>query len=196
MIKLKTPMDTFSSHTGVAKATSATTVQNEKGFTLHTLNHQFMESITGKVILQGGFYYFVNDLELAEMAREAEKAEGERQQRIQAETARREAEIASYQAELKAFQESYDLPFKHSTRIKIVLSGLSANSNGCGSKKNTVFHLFVKEAFQDGRVKREADTYLCSPNDSGKFSTLDDYEHNDKIITCKKCLSIMERWKR
>lgn len=196
MILLHTPMNVFESYCGKAKVTGEFTVENEKGHVLNTSKHRFTEVLTGRIVLELGYYYFVDDNELALMEKEKQDLELQRQAKIEAEKQRLEAERLIHQAKLKAFKEAYSLPFEYSTKIKIVLSGLSINSNGCGSKKNTVFHVFVKNDFQYGRFKRSADSFLCSPNDNGKWTTLNDYEHNEQLITCKKCLSIMERWKK
>lgn len=53
-------------------------------------------------------------------------------------------------------------------------------------------HLFVEEKII-GRLSREANTYLCSPADSGKWSSLDNYTYNNPV-SCKRCLQIMKRW--
>lgn len=111
--------------------------------------------------------------------------------KIKAETVANE-KLAREKATFKEFVSSYNIPFGHSVRIKPVLSGLSADSNGDGAKRNTVFHLFVEEDVA-GRVNRVAGSFLCSPKDSGKWSHLDNYTYA-KPVTCKKCLKLMERW--
>jgi len=196
MILLQTPMNVFESYCGKAKVTGEVKVETERGQVLYTSKHTFTELLTGRIILKGGYYYFVDDNELALMEIEEQEFERQRQMKIEVEKERLEAERLIHEGKLKAFKEAYSLPFEYTTKIKIVLSGLSINSNGCGSKKNTVFHVFVKNDVYDGRFKRTADSFLCSPNDNGKWTTLDDYEHNEQLITCKKCLSIMERWKK
>jgi hypothetical protein len=46
---------------------------------------------------------------------------------------------------------------------KVVLSGLSENSFGCGTFKKTVWHGLVIEDFKVGRLQRKAGEFLCSP---------------------------------
>lgn len=105
---------------------------------------------------------------------------------------------------IEEFYDTYDIPFKFSPQIKIVLSGLSERSDGTGTKKNTVYHLFLHQPYKEGRLKREGETFLCTPNDSGNFSDFI-HTHNEEerlrnkehaIINCSSCLKIMERWKK
>lgn len=157
MILLRTPMSTFESYSrycGDAKVTGVNTVENDKGVVMYTSRHQITEQLIGKIILEFGFYYFIDEIELEQREQEEKERELKRKSSIEAEKARVESDKALYKAELKSFKEAYIFPFVYSTKIKIVLSGLSANSNGCGSKKNTVFHVFVEEDFEDGRIKR------------------------------------------
>lgn len=102
-----------------------------------------------------------------------------------------------------AFYQSYSVPFKFVPKIKIVLSGLTENSNGDGMKRNSVFHTYVLEDFVDGRLSRSANTYLCSPKDSGSFHDYEVIDTDEQIqgakaisdITCSNCLKLMKRWK-
>jgi hypothetical protein len=49
-----------------------------------------------------------------------------------------------------------------------VLSGLSANSWGDGSRRNTVYHVVLQEPLHVGRLKRSTGDLLCSTN-RGRF---------------------------
>lgn len=90
---------------------------------------------------------------------------------------------------------AHQIPFEYTTAIKIRLSGLSRGSAGNGRARDTVNHLFVKEAFEEGRLSREADTYLCDPNTTPRFPS-DEGEHDEpREVTCSSCLGLMERWK-
>lgn len=147
-----------------------------------------------------------------DLAYETVRERKEREQMKVAELKRQleEEEIASEKRKqqrreiIASFYESYEIPFRFSPQIKIVLSGLSEHSWGDGTRKNTVHHLYVHETFQDGRLKRNANSYLCSPNEAGKFHDfiLDDREDDmlqnkeNNTITCSNCLKLMERWKK
>lgn len=133
-------------------------------------------------------------------------AEREREAK-QAEKARQAAERQQQQIDLsKAFYAHYDVPFRFTIEVKEVLSGLSANSNGDGQRRNTVKHLFVQDGFTKGRLKRNAGDYLCSPsqarsggnwsNNLGRGSFALDEEGTQPIPTCKQCLTALERFKR
>lgn len=90
--------------------------------------------------------------------------------------------------------ETHRIPFEYTTAIKVRLSGLSRGSAGNGRARDTVNHLFVKEAFKEGRLGREEDTYLCDPNATPHFPS-DEGEHDEpREVTCKSCLDLMERW--
>jgi hypothetical protein len=91
--------------------------------------------------------------------------------------------------------ETYRIPFRYTTAIKVRLSGLTRGSAGNGRARNTVNHLFVKEAFREGRLAREADTYLCDPNCTPRFPSGEGEHDEPREVTCKSCLNLMERWK-
>ncbi len=63
---------------------------------------------------------------------------------------------------IKEFYDQYNIPFKFSVEAKEVLSGLHENSSGNGLKKNSVFHIFVKEEIRTGRLKRDKNSFLCT----------------------------------
>lgn len=87
----------------------------------------------------------------------------------------------------------YSIPFDYTTGIKVRRSGLLRGSTGTGRDRRTVNHLVVKEDFQDGRLSRDANTFLCEPNSS--LVQVEDGEHDiPREVTCSKCLDLMERW--
>jgi hypothetical protein len=125
------------------------------------------------------------------MAKAHEKRREEERKRREQNEKRREAE---------AFWSQYDLPFEHGVRIKQVRSGLLRGSSGTGRNANTVEHLYVHEAFEDGRLAREAGTYLCDPG--AHIPDQDDITRTDAEgtqyvppVTCSTCLDRMERFK-
>lgn len=97
------------------------------------------------------------------------------------------------------FWDQYDIPFEYDVAIKGRRSGLLRGSSGTGRTRQTVMHLFVKEAFTDGRLSREADTYLCSNEAKFRFTeegnTSDNTKSYTPSVTCQTCLERMKRWK-
>ena len=91
--------------------------------------------------------------------------------------------------------EVYQIPFDYTTAIKVRLSGLTRGSTGTGRARDTVNHLFVKEPFTEGRLSREADSYLCDPNASPRFPSGEGEHDEPREVTCSACLDLMERWK-
>lgn len=89
----------------------------------------------------------------------------------------------------------YQIPFTYTTAIKVRRSGLTRRSAGNGRSRNTVNHLFVKEAFSEGRLSRDADSYLCDPNATPVFPSEGGEHDTPEEVTCKSCLELMERWK-
>ena len=83
--------------------------------------------------------------------------------------------------------ENYDIPFEYTTAIK-------RGSAGNGRAKNTVNHLFVEEAFNDGRLSRDAGTYLCDPDGTTAFPADEGKHDKPREVTCTQCQNLMERW--
>lgn len=135
-----------------------------------------------------------------------EKEKRERKQRREERRREREREQARKQdrrrAEALRFWESYDIPFEYDVRIKVRRSGLLRGNSGTGRAKNTVEHLYVMEAFEEGRLSREADRYLCDDEahirdeDAGMSRSDSDGNPYQKRVTCKACLDLMERFER
>lgn len=105
-------------------------------------------------------------------------------------------------AEAEAFWSQYDLPVEVDIAIKGRLSGLTKGSWGDGRAANTVEHAYVREAFSEGRMEREADSYLCDPNATPQFNFDEENDRTDSDgesytppVTCNTCLKRMERWR-
>lgn len=107
-------------------------------------------------------------------------------------------------ADAAAFNATLYLPVRWDTGIKHVLSGLSANSWGDGHSAATVVHILLLEPLHEGRLHREANTFLCSSsaNHDGK-QWLDhkqerwqdgDGQDFAPRVTCKACLGIAQRY--
>ena len=100
-------------------------------------------------------------------------------------------------SESKTFNQSLNIPVRWSSEIKQVLSGLSENSAGNGTNRRSVNHIYLKEELTYGRLKREANSFLCSQVKSkwgGNWSgTLGDHGIETKV-TCQSCLKIANRF--
>lgn len=106
----------------------------------------------------------------------------------------------SKRAAAAAFWAQYDIPIEYDTAIKVRRSGLLRGSSGTGHAADTVIHVHVKEPFTDGRLSRDADSYLCEKG-SNVFQNareerhIEDDEQYRPAITCNTCLARMARWK-
>lgn len=88
----------------------------------------------------------------------------------------------------------YRIPFEYTTGIKLRLSGLARGSAGSGRARDTVNHLLVKESFSEGRLSRDADTFLCDPNGTPRFPVGEGEHDEPREVTCIACLDLMHRW--
>lgn len=104
-----------------------------------------------------------------------------------------EEQIENYE-----FWEQYSIPFKFSSEIKVVLSGLSERSAGNGCSKATVRHIVLLEDLTDRKLRRKSGQFLCS-QPTGIVKHFDDRESAlDEIqerITCRECLRKLEKHK-
>lgn len=136
----------------------------------------------------------------AEPLAEKEDRKAEQAAKKEAREARRDERKNEARRVAEAFWSEYDIPVAHDVRIKIVRSGLLRGSNGTGRNRSTVEHLYLTEAFSEGRLTREANSYLCDPKASiedadGIVNHDGDGEAYVPKVTCKRCLEMMERWK-
>lgn len=91
------------------------------------------------------------------------------------------------------------IPARWCPGVKMVLSGVSANSWGDGLNRATVEHVYLLEDLEVGRLKRKAGDFLCT-NSSTRLGGLDPRSHwedgdgqsYEPKVTCKVCLSIVE----
>ncbi|WP_135666546.1 hypothetical protein [Halorhabdus rudnickae] len=123
--------------------------------------------------------------------KKAEKFLKARERRQKRKEARQEAE---------AFWDQYDIPFEYDVAIKGRRSGLLRGSSGTGRDSSTVEHLYVLEAFEDGRLSRPEGVYLCNNEanlrfDDGERRQDENGESFIPPVTCQTCLDRMERWK-
>lgn len=172
------------------------TIENERYITIFDqkftpLNGETLE-IGKQLFVQNGRFNmqasYVDEIKAYNEAKAERIKEKAEQKRIQKEK------------EIKEFWNQYDIPFDFSVEVKEVLSGLSENSMGNGLKKNSKHHIFVKEDIEFGRLKRHANSYLCSPSKAysgGDWSgTLGNGRNGKHIITCKNCLTKIEKFKK
>lgn len=129
---------------------------------------------------------------------ERREKEKKAQEFLKARERRRERKKARQEAE--AFWEQYEIPFEYDVAIKGRRSGLLRGSNGTGRDSSTVEHLYVQEAFEDGRLSRPKDVYLCNNEaklrfDEGERRQDENGESFIPPVTCQTCLDRMERWK-
>lgn len=137
--------------------------------------------------------------------KQVEKEKREKERRRQERKRKREHEQDRKRdrrrAEALRFWAQYDIPFTFDVRIKQRKSGLSRGSWGDGRAADTVEHLYVREAFDEGRLSREADRFLC--NDDAHMRDREGISKSDTEgnpytpqVTCKTCLKRMKRWKQ
>jgi len=82
---------------------------------------------------------------------------------------------------------------KISAAYKVVLSGLSEHSFGCGTFKRTVWHALVLEDYGDGRFKRKRSDFLCSPKSRPFDTGFKSGKDINPKINCKSCQRILEK---
>lgn len=101
-----------------------------------------------------------------------------------------------HKQEVATFWKMYEIPFKFQVDVKIVLSGLSASSNGDGCKSNTKYHIVLREDATVGRTVRNRGEFLCSqPKGRTYFDFNEKNDFIDNIITCPDCLKKIEKFK-
>jgi len=131
---------------------------------------------------------------------EAHQREREEAQFVKRESdrARRNAqreEAASFNTAL-----SQKIPARWCPGVKMVASGLSANSWGDGRSRATVEHVYLLDDLNVGRLKRREGDFLCQ-NSKTRLGGLDprslwvdgDGMAFEPKVTCKVCLAIAER---
>lgn len=93
------------------------------------------------------------------------------------------------------------LPFPYYVAIKVNMRLLTPNSRLTGERSNTVQHIVVEEAFSRGRLKRDAQEFLCGGDSHlGLTSREQDGGYNitrhgimPYEVTCNRCLEIAKR---
>lgn len=105
---------------------------------------------------------------------------------------------ARSQKEAIEFNKALSIPVNWSVDIKVVMSGLSANSWGSGTNRRSVNHIRLNEDLVAGRIKRKAGDFLCGA-DHGKnegYTDPEDYLTSDRKVSCKACLKTAERFRQ
>lgn len=184
--------------------TSTTTIEF-LGESLTIANPKEVQVTIGEtvhVFLERHFYFQTKE--------EKEQQEEIRIQKRLAENERLRNESVQMRLQAEQFYEQYTIPFHWSIDYKYVASGLLENSYGDGLNRKSVTHLLALESFAIGRIKRKKGDFLCTTTstDNGHFSELisvdttygrlqdEDGKAYYPVLTCKKCLKLLERWKK
>ena len=138
--------------------------------------------------------YFFNIVKKDEYEAYLSQKEKEKTLTLQIKELEKQHFLIEQKEQAEKFWKNYSIPFKFTTSIKVVLSGLGANSWGDGSKKNSQMHLFFLEDYSNGRLLRKKGEYLCS-QPKNRFALDMAKESNKEVVTCPQCLKMMERFK-
>jgi hypothetical protein len=94
-----------------------------------------------------------------------EKADHEKEQKLAREAQRAAEQVKRNQKEEanRIFNRKLNVPVRWIPVIKMNWSGLLEHSRCNGSKRNSVYHIFLLADFQNGKLVRRAESYLCSP---------------------------------
>lgn len=140
------------------------------------------------------------------LAREAAEAEFEKLRLRHAADAAQKMLHQQQQLREQALAQhaSIQLPVRWDVRIKIVLAGLTANSNGSGRKANTVQHIHLLEDLDAGRLQRARGDFLCTSakGNNGSYtaplvppsSDMPEATRAPSAVTCTACLKAARRW--
>lgn len=169
------------------------------------LNREILELVDNSIQFKPGQVVYVYRFNYFYCETEEEKQQREERMRLEQEREKRERKewLNRLRREAEEFNASLNIPVKWVAGIKPVLSGLS-EKRGDGRNERTVVHVLLEEDLTDGRLKRKANSFLCSPSREydGKLWTdpvewAVDGEGNryKPKVTCKKCIKIAERWK-
>lgn len=156
----------------------------------------------GYIRIDGGRLQFVTNDDLRVEEEETKKNEESRNRQELA----RKYQAMERLADNRAFNARLCIPVKWLPGYRIVLSGLLAHSDGTGKRRNTVFHIVLREPLIHGRLHRNAGDLLCSSNrgsfgingSSNDWTNVDDAREdsfNDRV-NCISCLKISARFRQ
>ena len=105
--------------------------------------------------------------------------------------------------ETEEWWDGYDIPFEFDVAWKGRVDQLRRGSSMTGLDSRSVAHLFVLEEFEEGRLSRSEESYLCRaggewqfhPGDGSDIQTDTSIDTPAHKVECSKCLELMERWK-
>lgn len=167
-------------------------------FAIRSSLENIQEGMELGIRLIQGFSKGFTKNELEKLEQEKQKREEEYQKRISEEKKIQEEEKL-YMEECNNFYKKLNIGVKYTPIIRLVMSGLTENSIGDGTYKNTVTHLRVEEDLTDGKFHREAGECLCKCTRVGKIKLWDEIAikgctHGEfyNKITCKSCLKILK----
>ena len=127
------------------------------------------------------------------------------QTRIRSEQEQRRKDILEEKkVQAAAFYSGYKFPFNYSVSITGHLNGLKEHSGGNGLTRSTVIHLMIMNDFSEGKLKRRNRDKMCLSSGKNYADSNTDthysYDSNNlpylPAVTCKKCLEIIQRWRR
>jgi len=119
-------------------------------------------------------------------------AEWERRRREEQAERERRIEEASIERERIVADLNERVPFRWTTGIRVVLSGVLEHSHLTGTNRRSVNHIATLEDIECGRLRRKAQEFLCSTDPGRMWGHVDDEERKG-CPTCPKCMEIVER---
>lgn len=110
-------------------------------------------------------------------------------------------EQKEYNKLCRMFHEQYKTPFRYIPEYKPNSNNLKENSPSNEAYHNNKFHVVLLDDLDEGRLRRGRGNFLCSqserlipdilPNDEFEITS----KLDNQVISCKKCIKILERWK-
>jgi hypothetical protein len=94
--------------------------------------------------------------------------------------------------------QSHTPTIKFHPSYKMVLSGLSENSFGCGTHKKTVWHARLTEDYKNGRMERKKGDFLCAKLTRSTFDVkdADEWQMGQGVeVNCKACVKALAQAK-
>lgn len=136
---------------------------------------------------------------VCESLQEIELRRQERARQAEMEARQDFARRSRRRLEAYQFNRGLNVPVKWKPEIKHVIGGLTVNSSGNGQTRRSVWHIYLLEDLEEGRLKRSKHSFLCTQQEGCHFGELIDPHsmiNNHIKVTCKSCLAIAKRWQK